>query len=309
MDRRAVDASVVASLLADQYPQWAHLPLTRVVPGGWDNETFRLGDEWLLRLPSAEVYVAQVVKEHHWLPVLARCLPLQVPEPVAMGRPSEGFPWPWSIYRWIDGETASDGCVDMTSFASELAEFLAALHEIDVLDGPPAGEHNFFRGGPLGIYDTETRQAIQLLASDSERDVATEVWEAAIASRWERSPVWVHGDVTPSNLIVSDGQLRAVIDFGCAGVGDPACDLVIAWTFLTVDGREAFRHRLKLDEATWARGRGWALWKALITLAREEQGGEPATQAARRFGWRGGPKEVLNRILTDHMHPYERDPD
>src|SRR4051812_9127433 len=186
MDRRAVDASVVASLLADQYPQWAHLPLTRVVPGGWDNATFRLGDEWLVRLPSAEVCVAQVVKEHRWLPVLARCLPLQVPEPVAMGRPSERFPWPWSIYRWIDGEAASVGRVnDMTSFASDLGSFLAALYDIDASDGPHAGEHNFFRGGPVSIYDTEARQSIEMSTSYTDRAAATEVWEAAIATKWE----------------------------------------------------------------------------------------------------------------------------
>jgi aminoglycoside phosphotransferase (APT) family kinase protein len=301
MERQVVDASVVASLIADQYPQWGRLPLVPVVPGGWDNTTFRLGNEWSVRLPSADVSVAQVAKEHRWLPFLARRLPLQVPEPVAMGRPSTRFPWPWSIYRWIDGETASVGRInDMTSFASDLGAFLAALYDIDASDGPHAGEHNFFRGGPVSIYDTEARQSIRTLRSDTDGAVATEVWEAAIATKWERSPVWVHGDVTPSNLVVRGGYLRGVIDFGSAGVGDPACDLVIAWTFLTDDGRETLRRALTLDEATWARGRGWALWKALITLVREQRGGEDADEAARRFGWRGGPNEVINRILADH---------
>src|SRR5215210_1711750 len=180
MERQAVDASVVASLIADQYPLWGRLPLVAVVPGGWDNTTFRLGTEWLVRLPTADVYVAQVAKEHRWLPFLARRLPLQIPEPVAMGRASRRFPRPWSIYRWIDGEVASVGRIkDMTSFASDLAGFLSALYDTDASEGPHAGQHNFFRGGPVSIYDTEARESIRSLTSDTDRAAATEVWEAA----------------------------------------------------------------------------------------------------------------------------------
>ena len=167
-------------------------------------------------------------------------------------------------------------------------------------DGPEPGRHNGFRGGPVGTYDAQSQQSIELLADEIDRDAASEVWQAAVASQWRHNPVWVHGDVTASNLLVADGRLGAVIDFGCAAVGDPACDLVMAWTFFADEQRAAFRSGLSLDAATWARGRGWALWKALITLAREKQGGENADEAARRFGWRGGPRDVVAAILADH---------
>lgn len=254
-----------------------------------------------MRFPSADRYVAQVDKEHRWLPILARHLPLAIPEPVAMGQPGSGFPRPWSIYRWIDGDPASVGRIaDVTAFASDLAVFLAALYAIDASDGPAPGKHNFFRGGPLDTFDAQSRKSIQLLADEIDCDGATEVWEAALASTWDRSPVWMHGDVAASNLLVADGSLRAVIDFGCAAVGDPACDLVMAWTFFTDEGRERFRSGLRLDDATWARGRGWALWKALITLAEEKRAGANADNAARGWGWRGGPREVIERVVTDH---------
>jgi aminoglycoside phosphotransferase (APT) family kinase protein len=157
--------------------------------------------------------------------------------------------------------------------------------------GPPAGEHSFFRGGPLATYDAETRAAIEERAHELDAAAATEVWEAALAATWRGPAVWVHGDVTGANLLVADGRLSAVIDFGCAAVGDPACDLAIAWTFFSGRSRDAFRGALALDDGTWARGRGWALWKALIT---RDDG------AARRFGWRVGTREVIDEVLADH---------
>ena len=296
-----ITAAVAAGLVAEQFPQWANLSVVPVALDGWDNTTFRLGDEMSVRLPSADAYVAQVAKEHRWLPVLAQALPLRIPEPVAIGAPGGEFPRPWSIYRWLDGDPASiDRVADVSAFASDLGGFLAALHAIDASGGPPAGQHNFFRGGPVSTYDVQSRESIDLLADEINRDAVTEVWEEALATTWDRSPVWVHGDVSPSNLLVIDGRFRAVIDFGCAGIGDPACDLVMAWTFFADDSRREFRARLPLDDATWARGRGWALWKALITLAREKQGGEKADDAARRFGWRVGPRAVIDLVRADH---------
>ncbi|MDP9331703.1 MAG: aminoglycoside phosphotransferase family protein [Actinomycetota bacterium] len=296
-----ITAAVAAELVAAQFPQWADLSVVPVALDGWDNTTFRLGDELSVRLPSADAYVAQVGKEHRWLPILARHLPLRIPEPVAMGQPGSGFPRPWSIYRWIDGEPASvDRMAEVTAFASDLADFLAALYAIDARAGPAPGKHSFFRGGPVDTYDEQSRRSIELLADEINRDAAAEVWEAAVASRWDRSPVWVHGDVAAPNLLVAGGRLRAVIDFGCAAVGDPACDLVMAWTSFTDESRKIFRSALPLDDATWARGRGWALWKALITLAQDKRGGANADDAARRFGWRGGPREIIDRVLADH---------
>lgn len=236
--------------------------------GGWDNRTFHLGDSMTVRLPSAAAYAPQVQKEHRWLPKLAPLLPLPVPVPLAMGVPAFGYPWSWSVYRWIDGDTATvDRIGDLRQFAIALAEFLTALQCIKPGDGPPPGQHNFFRGGPLTFYDGETRQAIAALANRIDSSAVTAVWEAALATAWHGAPVWVHGDVSAGNLLVRNGRLSAIIDFGSSAVGDPACDLSIAWTLFDRHSREAFRASLPLDDATWARGRGWTLWKALIVVA------------------------------------------
>ncbi len=296
MDKRDITPAVAARLVASQFPQWASLPVKPVKLNGWDNTTFRLGDEFSVRLPIHDAYVPQVEKEHRWLPILARHLPLPIPEPVAMGEPGDGFPRPWSIYRWIGGDTARvDRIASLTTFAADLAGFLTALYAIDASGGPPAGAHSFFRGGPLDSYDAQSREAIRLLERELDADAATEVWEAALSSTWDRPPVWVHGDVAASNLLLAEGTLRAVIDFGCAAVGDPACDLVMAWTFFAGESRDVFRDGLRLDDATWARGRGWALWKALITVAKEKQRGAGADAGARRSAG-----EVIDLVLADH---------
>jgi aminoglycoside phosphotransferase (APT) family kinase protein len=299
VDKREITTEVVADLVAAQFPQWAGLPVEPVALDGWDNTTFRLGRELSVRLPSHDAYVAQVEKEHQWLPMLARELPLPVPEPVAVGQPGCGFPRPWSVYRWIDGELATiESIADITEFAGALAGFLAALYAIDAKGGPPAGQHNFFRGGSLAVYDDQTRSSIERLAGSINTSAALDAWDEALASTWDNAPVWVHGDVAPSNLLVADGRLRAVIDFGCCGVGDPACDLVMAWTFFFGESLDVFRAGVGLDDATWARARGWALWKALITITQELDGGTPAAAAARRGGWRVGAAEIAQSITA-----------
>jgi aminoglycoside phosphotransferase (APT) family kinase protein len=285
--------------VAGQFPHWAHLPVAPVDLDGNDNATFRLGDELSVRLPSSDEYVPQVDKEHRWLPVLALQLPLPIPEPVARGLPTPGFPRPWSVYRWRSGEVATAERVrDEARFATDLAGFLTALHRIDPRGGPPAGAHSFLRGGPLTALDAGTREAIATLAHELDAAAATAVWEAALATAWERPPVWVHGDVSNSNLLVRDGRLCAVLDFGCAAVGDPACDLAIAWTFFTGQSRRAFRSALALDADTWARGRAWALWKALITRAEVVGSGGREADAAPQFGWRGSSQRVLAEVLA-----------
>ena len=295
---------MAAQLVAEQFPEWADLPVVPVAANGWDNTTFRLGEELSIRLPSADGYSAQVAKEHRWLPILAPHLPLPIPEPVALGRPGVTYPWPWSIYRWIDGEPARDDRVaDRKTLATDLARFLTALQAIDASDGPPAGGHSCFRGGPLVVYDAETRAAIERAADVIDTTAAIEVWEKALNSTWHRSPVWVHGDVAPSNLLVdanplNRGVLRAVIDFGCSAVGDPACDLVMAWTFFDDESRSVFRDALNLDERTWDRGRGWALWKAVITHVAACRAGLDRDATPRRFGWRVCAREVVESVLT-----------
>jgi aminoglycoside phosphotransferase (APT) family kinase protein len=264
----AIDIPLVRRLIAAQFPQWDGLPVRPVQPGGWDNRTFRLGDRMSVRMPSRPCYALQVEKEQRWLPRLAPLLPLPIPTPLAMGEPGEGYPWNWSVYGWLDGEVASPGKIgDPSAFAEALAEFLLALQRIDPTGGLAPGEHNFFRGGPLATYDEETRQALRVLSGTIDTDAAAAIWEDGLSAEWRGAPVWFHGDVARGNLLVEGGRLRAVIDFGTSGVGDPACDLAVAWTLLEGEGRRTFRAGLQVDEGTWARGRCWALWKALIMVA------------------------------------------
>ncbi|ESY40746.1 aminoglycoside phosphotransferase family protein [Mesorhizobium sp. RSR380A] len=286
-----IDTDLVRRLVNAQFPQWRHLPVSPVTFGGWDNRTFHLGNDMTLRLPSAAPYALQVEKEHRWVPTLAPLLPLPIPVPLAMGEPGEDYPWQWSVYRWIDGETAKTAEIaDRRQFAVDLAKFLIALRRIDPAGGPPAGQHNFFRGGSLSVYDNQTREALQALEGQIDTQAATAVWDAALAATWQGSPVWFHGDVAWGNLLVQNGRLSAIIDFGTSGIGDPSCDLAIAWTFFQGESREAFRAAIDVDEATWARGRGWTLWKALITVA-----GHDANQAEAERS-----RRVIDDVLADH---------
>lgn len=296
--RGGIDAELVRRLLKSQFPQWSELPVRPVEFDGWDNRTYRLGEELTVRLPSAPGYVAAVAKEDRWLPRLAPHLPVPVPEPVATGRPGEGYPHPWSIRRWIPGETADPSRIaDLPGFARDVAGFLRALQRIDAAGGPEPGPHCFHRGGPPGYYDAETREALRRLAttrSDLGRidfDRAAAVWQAALDAPASTRTVWFHGDIAHGNLIVRDGRLAAVIDFGTCGVGDPACDLVISWTMFSGADRAAFREAIGQDDATWARARGWAIWKALIVLADkiDSDPGEAATQ-----------RRVIDEVIADH---------
>jgi aminoglycoside phosphotransferase (APT) family kinase protein len=261
-----MDADLVRRLIAAQFPRWAGLPVRQVLPGGHDNRTFRLGDELSVRLPSGDWYALQVAKEQRWLPRLAPALPLEIPAPVARGVPGEGFPYDWSVYRWIEGEPLSARAVrDPVELAVALAGFLRALAAVPARGGPAPGPHNWHRGGPVGFYEAETLAALDRLGARVPRDECLAVWERAVASAFEGPPVWFHGDVAAGNLLMRGGRPAAVIDFGTSGVGDPACDVVFAWTFLRGAAREAFRAALGAGDGVWARGAGWALWKALIT--------------------------------------------
>jgi aminoglycoside phosphotransferase (APT) family kinase protein len=283
-----IDEALVRRLVATQFPAWAELPVARVEPGGWDNRTFRLGEAMAVRLPSAAPYAAQVEKEQRWLPRLAPRLPLPIPAPLALGAPGEGYPWPWSVLRWLEGEDAASARdVDLARLAAELAGFLAALQRLDAADGPPPGPHSFWRGGPVAVYADEARAALRALAGEIDAAAARAVLDAALASTWRGAPVWTHGDVAASNLLVQGGRLAGVIDFGCAAVGDPACDLAIAWTLFAGESRAAFRAALPLDADTWSRGRGWALWKAAITVTSR------AAQARQREAARRTLRAVL----------------
>jgi aminoglycoside phosphotransferase (APT) family kinase protein len=278
-----IDAALAASLVAEQFPQWAHLPITPVVPGGHDNRTFRLGDDLTVRLPSADGYVAGELKELEWLDRLAPALPLPIPVVEGAGMPSATFPRPWSIRRWISGETADPARIrDPERFAADLAAFLVALRAADATRGPAAGEQSFHRGADLAVYDEETRRSIVALRDEFDGHALSAIWDRAVASRWRHPPVWFHGDVADGNLLVdAQGRLAAVIDFGTSGVGDPACDTVIAWTLLRGRARERFREVLGLDDDTWGRGRGWALWKAVIMVTEHRESAPALADQAR----------------------------
>ena len=286
-----IDTALLARLLAQQFPQWAELSVVPVIPGGNDNRTFRLGEAMAVRIPSGPAYAEHVSLEFEWLPKLAPYLPLPIPRPLALGKPMDVLPWPWLINPWLQGEAAAGVHVaDWNRFARDLAGFLNALQDIDATGGPPPGEHNFFRGGSLSMYDQQTRNCIDALREEIDVFRATEVWEEALRSTWQRPPVWVHGDIAPDNLLIENGKLCAVIDFGQMAVGDPACDLTIAWTLLLGDARETFRQELPLDAATWSRARGWGLWKALLTL-RKHRATNSATASMQR--------RIIEDILTE----------
>lgn len=264
---------IVKKLISAQFPEWSNRELRPVLSMGNDNRMYRLGEALLVRLPSAEVYVPQVKKEQKWLPFLAKHLSFKIPLPLKIGKPSEEYPWPWSIYEWVEGETlamVSKEALNMEEIAGGLAKFLQELHGAPSDDGPLAGAHNFWRGGDLSVYASEVDQAFKSLSGHIEILPFKKIWQAAVSSKWHKNPVWVHGDLSPANILLKKGQLHAVIDFGCMGVGDPASDLTIAWTFFEGKSQQVFLESLNMDEDTIARAKGWALWKALIQLESKE---------------------------------------
>jgi aminoglycoside phosphotransferase (APT) family kinase protein len=293
-DNVDITLALVTNLIAEQFPQWAHLPIRSVKVSGWDNRTFRLGETMSVRLPSAAVYAPQVQKEHHWLPLLAPHLSTRISKPLAMGYPSKEYPWHWSIYQWIQGESADTIVLNsshMIQLAYSLAQFLHELHAIDSTGGPPPGSHNFYRGASLHVYDAEVQSALITLQDFIDIAGVTSVWQKAISSEWHKDPVWIHGDFSAGNILIQDNKLAAVIDFGCMGIGDPACDLVLAWTFFSDESRTHLKSSMTLDANTWARARGWALWKALITIASLQDKTTP--EALKN-------QQIINTLVKEH---------
>lgn len=267
-DEVVTDAALVRRLLADQFLEWAALPIEPVASSGTDNALYRLGDDMVVRLPRRRLPDTALEKECRWLPRIARLLPVAVPVLLGRGRPAEGYPFGWAVYRWLPGETAIAGRVsDQSRFASDLAYFIASLQRIDPTGGPPPGEHNFHRGEPLERRDAATLAAIRSLGGEIDVNAVTAVWKEALDAGERLSPpVWIHGDLDARNMLVKNGRLSAVIDFGGLAVGDPACDIMVAWKLLSPSARDVFLAALEVDEATWARGRGWALSQALLVL-------------------------------------------
>jgi aminoglycoside phosphotransferase (APT) family kinase protein len=266
-DPQDLDAATVHRLVADQFPRWADEAVRPVGKPGVDNSTFRLGDDKMVRLPRFERWIGQVHREQRWLPVLAPHLPLPVPTPLAQGEPAEGFPYPWSVYEWLPGEPADPAALtDLRQVAGDLAGFLRALREIDATDGPPPESSNGFRGCDLAderdspVVRSYLESRIGQLDGVLDTAPIRALWDHTLATPvWSAPPVWVHGDPAPTNLLATDGRLSAVIDFGTLAVGDPAVDLIAAWTLLDAASRKVFRDTLDVDDDTWTRGRCWGL--------------------------------------------------
>jgi aminoglycoside phosphotransferase (APT) family kinase protein len=259
VDELEIDEGLVRQLLAEQFPEWADQPLRPVEPAGTVNAIFRLGDDLSLRLARREGPTEPGGKELEWLPRLAPVLPLEIPVPVAQGRPTGEYPFFWDIYTWVEGEAAPVEEIDAVQAARDLAGLVSALQQVDPA-GAPAG-----RGIPLAERNEEVRYWLARFDGDP---AVTAEWERALAAPpWEGSPVWHHGDLDVRNWLVRDGRISGVIDWGSMGVGDPACDVMVAWKLHSPPAWDAFREALSTDDATWERARGWVLSQAVAALA------------------------------------------
>ncbi|WP_336780063.1 aminoglycoside phosphotransferase family protein [Paenibacillus illinoisensis] len=286
-----ITTELVRQLIQRQFPEWKHLTIAPVDKSGHDNRTYRLGNEMTVRLPSHERYASAVQKELTWLPIFKPYLSLPIPAPIAKGEPTADYPLPWSVNQWIEGSTVTaENITDLNTFAEDLAGFLIELEAIDTSQGIPAGIQNFHRGGNLAVYDQDTRSVIDVLPSPYDPKLFLEIWELALATKYEATPLWLHGDVAVGNLLVQDGRLCGVIDFGTMGVGDPSSDLVMAWNFFDGSSRDIFLRRMNADQDMINRARGWALWKALITYAWNEPGSESSNWG----------KRVMDVIIRDY---------
>lgn len=270
-DEIETDVALVRRLLAGQFPQWAGLRIEPVASYGTDHDIYRLGSHLAARLPRIGWATRQAAKEAEWLPKLAPHLPLALPVQLAMGRPAEGYPFDWSVYKWLPGENANGTIHDLDQAAVDLAAFVKALRQVDTTGAHPRPPHG--RGGPLAEGDEQVRRSIAQLSDRIDGDATLRSWEESLnASAWGGREAWVHGDLLPGNLLVVNGRLSAVIDWGGLNVGDPACDLQPAWNVFVGDGgnggssRRRFRAELDVDDASWLRGRGWALCQAVSAL-------------------------------------------
>ncbi|MEU2128801.1 aminoglycoside phosphotransferase family protein [Streptomyces sp. NPDC018352] len=286
-DEPDIDESLVHRLIAAQFPQWAGLPVEPVTPVGTSNAMYRLGEDLVMRLPRTAGTAGDVAKEQRWLPWLAPSLPAAIPVPLGAGVPADGYPWHWSVFRWLDGANPVVGNIaEPGLLAADLADFVDALHRIEPADGPPS-----FRSEPLTARDATTRAALAELREVVDTGAALTVWEAALGASAPTGPaVWIHADLQPGNLLLAGGRLSAVIDFGCTGLGDAAVDLIAAWYLLPAHARGTFRTALNADDAAWARGRGWALSTALGEL-RYYRESNPAMAAIARH--------VIREVLAD----------
>ncbi len=274
------------NLIAEQFSEFSDLPITDVEKQCHDNRTYRLGDDMLIRMPTAAGYALKVPKEQELLPQLAKRLSIRIPAPIKIGKPSADYPYPFSIYKWLPGKsinllTLTDQKKEQLAF--DLAKFLKELQAITDIEGPEPGQHNWWRGDHISIYDKGAREQIAELAEIIDAGQALALWDKACATRWNKAPIWIHGDFAIGNMLMEGDKLSAVIDFGGAAVGDPACDLVIAWTYLSGKAREVFISKMDMDDDTWLRARAWALWKATFELCQIADKSSPEADLQKRI--------------------------
>jgi aminoglycoside phosphotransferase (APT) family kinase protein len=295
MDREPeidTDAALASRLVAAQFPQWSELPVTRVEAVSTDNDLYRIGGHLAARLPRRRSAVAAIAKEHEWLPRLAPGLPMDVPLPVARGEAAHGYPFPWSVVRWIEGEPPHAATAGTSiGLARDLGRFVTTLHALDASGGPVAGDHNHWRGAPLTAFDREMRRRFDWMADVRGIGEIAAAWDRGLATKaWAGASVWVHGDLKDANLLARNGALTGVLDWGLAGVGDPASDLSAGWSLFEGAARAAFRAAVAVDEATWARGRAWALVEGVLNVSYYRGRQDDLAEAGRR---------VIDRVLAD----------
>jgi aminoglycoside phosphotransferase (APT) family kinase protein len=261
-DEVHIDGALVQRLMTDQFPALADLPISPVPSTGTMNAIYRVGDDLYARLPRIARGVADLERERRWLPWLAPQLPLAIPAPVGEGRSDESYPFAWALYRWLDGQNYSDECIDdEAQAAGDLARFVLALRRLDPAGAPRAGRR------PLRQLDAQTRAAIAAAREVLDVDAALAAWDDAIdTSAWNGDLHWIHTDLLRPNILTRSGRISAVIDFGAAGVGDPAADLIAAWSVFGPVGREVFRSLAGIDRETWRRARGFALHQAALII-------------------------------------------
>lgn len=287
-----ITLDLARKLIAEQFPEYASLPIVDVEKQGHDNRTYRLGDHMLIRMPTAANYALKVPKEQELLPQLAKRLSVSIPTPIKMGKPSTDYPYPFSIYKWLSGKSINLlTLIDQgkKQLAFDLAKFLKELQAITDVEGPEPGQHNGWRGDHVSVYDKGAREQIAELSDVIDVTQALALWDQACATKWDKTPVWIHGDFAIGNILMDRGKLSAVIDFGGAAVGDPACDLVIAWTYLSGKAREIFISEMNMDDDTWLRARAWTLWKATFELCQIADKNSPEA---------GSQKRIIDEVMN-----------
>jgi aminoglycoside phosphotransferase (APT) family kinase protein len=257
-----IDEGLVARLVAEQFPRLADLPIRAIQSTGTVNAIYRLGDDLYARLPRVKSWAQDLDKELNWLPKFVPRLSLRIPEPVARGQAACGYPFPWAVYRWIDGDPYCDELVhDERQAATDLAQFVVELRRVDPSGAPRGGRK------PLRALDAATRAAIAASSDVIDSAAVTVAWDSALtAPVWDGTPVWIHTDLLRPNLLVKGGRLCAVIDFGVVGVGDPAADAIAAWSVFSHTGRATYRNALNADDGLWNRARGYALHQAVLII-------------------------------------------